>query len=136
MSILKPEYLKSKPAISKWGVVGSVAAILVFTVLEFPAPVGFETRPQVNVSPLWLILFLAILITEIAAVSLVFKYQKVGAKFAVAAGVLNITQIFADQLHLMQPEAAPLGYTILELSVGIISLVLIYFALNLGSYKR
>jgi len=68
------------------------------------------------------------LITEIAAIPLIFKRPKMGAKFAIVAGALNITQIFADQLHLMQPEVAPLGYTLLEYSDGLVSIVLIYFA--------
>lgn len=110
------------------GVLGSIIAILFLTVLEFPQPVGFETRPQDNVSMLWLVLFLIILVTEIVATFLIFKRPKLGAKIAIGAGVLNILQIAADQLHLMQLEIAPLGYTLLEYSVGLISLLLIYFA--------
>lgn len=131
MSLLQSKYLKSNPKLAKWGVIGSVVAILILTVLEFPAPIGFETRPQTNVSPLWLMLFLAILITEIITIILIFKRPKLGIKFAIIAGTLNIIQVFADQLHLMQPEVAPFGYTVLEISVGIISLFLIYLALNL-----
>jgi len=112
------------PKLAKWGVVGTVVALLVLTVLE----IGFEPRSQANVSPLWLTLFLAVLITEIAAIPLIFKRPKMGAKFAIVAGALNIIQIFADQLHLMQPEVAPLGYTLLEYSDGLVSIVLIYFA--------
>jgi hypothetical protein len=115
---------KMNPKLAKWGVVGTVVALLVLTVLE----IGFEPRSQANVSPLWLTLFLAVLITEIAAIPLIFKRPKMGAKFAIVAGALNITQIFADQLHLMQPEVAPLGYTLLEYSDGLVSIVLIYFA--------
>lgn len=113
---------------AKVGVVVSVIIILILTVLEFPAPIGFETRPQTGVSPLWLIFFLAILVSEIAAIPLTFKKPQLGAKFAICAGVLNILQIFADQLHLMQPEVAPLGYSLLEYSVGVVSLALIGFA--------
>ncbi|MDD5672553.1 MAG: hypothetical protein PHC61_00195 [Chitinivibrionales bacterium] len=113
---------------AKKGVVGSVIAILILTVLEFPPPIGFETRSQANVSIFWLIFFLAIFITEIATIPLIFKRPKLGVQFAFIAGALNIIQIFADQVHLMQPEVAPLGYTLLEISVGFISLALIYFA--------
>lgn len=113
---------------AKRGVVGSIIVILVFTILEFPPPVGFETRPQNNVSILWLILFLAILIAELAAIPLIFKRPKLGVKFAIGAGILNILQIFADQLHLMQPEIAPWGYSMLEYSAGLFSLTLICFA--------
>src|SRR5664280_534365 len=125
MSAKKP---KMNPNLAKWGVVGSVVAMLVLTVLGFPPPLGFETRSQANVSPLWLTLFLAISITEVAAIPLIFKRPKMGAKFAIVAGALNIIQIFADQLHLLQPEVAPLGYTLLEYSDGLVSIVLIYFA--------
>jgi len=116
----------------------SIIFILVLTILEFPAPIGFESRPQNNVSPAWLILFLAILISEISALLLIFKRPSLGAKFAISAGVLNILQVIADQAHLMQPEVAPLGYTLLELSVVTLSLVLIYFSWKIlkPKYKK
>lgn len=119
------------PKLAKWGAVGSVVAIIILTVLEFPPPIGFETRPQTNVSSLWLVLFLAIVISEIVAAAIIFKQPKLGARFAIVAGSLNIVQIIADQLHLMQPEVAPLGYTMLELAVGVFSLALIYLAINI-----
>jgi hypothetical protein len=114
----------------KWGAVGSIIAILIITVLEFPAPIGFETRPQTNVSPLWGLFFLIILITEIVAIPLIFRRPNLGRKFAVIAGILNILQVIADQTHLLQPEVAPIGYSALEGLVVIASLVLIYFSLK------
>lgn len=96
--------------------------------MEFPPPIGFETRPQDDVSIFWLVFFLAILVAEIAAILFIFKRPKLGAKLAVAAGVLNILQIVADQMHLMQPETATLAYTLLEYSLGLFALLLIYFA--------
>jgi hypothetical protein len=126
-SIDKPKVLV--PA--KWGAVGVVIAILVITVLEFPAPVGFETRPQTNVSPLWGLFFLMILITEIASIPLIFRRPSLGRKFGIIAGILNILQVIADQAHLLQPEVAPLGYSLLEGLVVIASFVLIYFCLKL-----
>jgi hypothetical protein len=126
---------KLNPTLAKRGVVGSVIAILILTVLEFPPPIGFETRPQGDVSILWLILFLAILVTEIATMPLIFKRPKLGAKFAIVAAVLNILQIFADQLHLMQPEVAPFAYLMLEYSVGLFALALAYFAWNVKQEK-
>jgi hypothetical protein len=120
---------------AKWGIFGSIIVILVLTVLEFPPPVGFETRPQGDVSMFWLVLFLVILLTEIATIPLIFKSLKLGAKFAFIAAFLNIIQIIADQMHLMQPEVAPLGYTLLELSVGVVSLALIYFTWNIHQVK-
>lgn len=122
-----------KITFAKRGVLGAIIAILILTALEFPPPIGFETRPQDGVSPLWLILFLSILVTEIAAIPLIFKRPRLGSKFAICAAVLNILQIFADQFHLMQPEIAPLGYSLLEYSVGIVSLALIYFARKASS---
>lgn len=136
MSIVPSNYLLKNQKAAKWGVVGSVVAILILTVLEFPPPIGFEARPQANVSPLWLVLFLAILVSEIAAASLIFKKTSLGVKFAITAGILNIVQIIADQLHLMQPDAIPTSYTLLELSVGILSLLLIYLALSLKKGEK
>jgi hypothetical protein len=114
----------------KRGIVALIAAILIITVLEFPPPIGLETRSQANVSIYWLFLFLAILISEIATIPLIFKRLELGWKLGVVAGFLNILQVIADQLHLMQPEVAPPGYTMLEYSVGIFSLVLIFLSLK------
>lgn len=116
---------------AKIGVVVSVILILILTVLEFPAPIGFETRPQNNVSLGWLFFFLTILITEIATIPLILKKPKLGSVFGIIAGSLNIMQVIADQLHLLQPEVAPLGYTILELSVAVISIGLIYLSIKI-----
>jgi len=118
------------------GVIGSISAILILTILEFPPPIGFETRPQGDVSIFWLIFFLAILVTEIVAIVFTFRRPKLSAKFAFAAGVLNILQIIADQMHLMQPETATLAYTLIEYSVGLFALSLIYFAWKVNSTFR
>lgn len=115
----------------KFGIIGCVIAIIILTILEFPAPVGFETRPQDNVSMGWLLFFLTIVVTEIATIPLVLKKPSLGIKFGIIAGVLNILQVIADQLHLLQPEVAPLGYTLLEYSVALISVMLIYLSFKL-----
>jgi hypothetical protein len=120
----------------KKGIIGAIIAILILTVLEFPAPIGFETRPQGNVSLFWLLFFLTILITEIATIPLIFKLPKLGAIFGLVAAILNILQVIADQIHLMQPEVAPLEYTLLEYSVVLFSLVLIYFSLQIYKGKE
>lgn len=113
---------------AKRGVLGSIITILILTMLEFPPPIGFETRSQANVSLFWLVFFLIILITEIATIPLILKNLKLGVKFGLIAAMLNIIQVIADQLHLMQPEVAPLGYSLLEYSVVIVSIVLAYFS--------
>ncbi|MFA6532762.1 MAG: hypothetical protein WCT22_02070 [Patescibacteria group bacterium] len=117
---------------NKLWVIGCVVVIIILTILEFPAPVGFETRPQSNVSIGWLFFFLTIVITEIATIPLILRKPSLGIKFGIIAGVLNILQVIADQLHLMQPEVAPMGYSLLEYSVAIISFMLIYFSLKVS----
>ncbi len=112
----------------KWAVVGLVIAILTLTILEFPAPIGFETRPQDNVSLVWLGLFIIILITEIASLVFIFKKPNLGGKLGIAAAFLNTLQVVADQAHLMQPETAPFGYLLLEDTVVIASVALAYFS--------
>jgi len=121
---------------AKIGVLASIIVILILTVLEFPAPVGLETRPQDNVSLFWLVFFLIILVTEISTMFLIFKNPKIGAIFGLVAGLLNILQVIADQMHLMQPEVASLGYSLLEGGVAIISLALIYFSWKVSQLKQ
>lgn len=120
---------------AKRGVFGSVVAILIITLMEFPPPIGFETRPQTGVSIYWLFFFLVILITEIVAMPLIFKHPNLGWKFGVLAGTFNILQVIADQTHLMQPEVASLGYSMLEGAVVLASMALIYFSLEVKNIK-
>ena len=122
--------IKSDGKKFKIGIIVCVVAIITLTILEFPAPIGFETRPQDNVSMGWLFFFLTIVVTEIATIPLILKRPSLGIKLGIVAGVLNILQVIADQLHLMQPEIAPLYYSLLEYSVVIFSILLIYFSLK------
>lgn len=107
------------------GVRWSIAGIVALTVLELPPPIGFETRPQDNVSPVWLLLFLAILLSELTAAVLIHRRPHPAAGLAMTAAVLNLAQVAADQLHLLQPESASPGYTALELAVASLSLCLL-----------
>jgi len=113
---------------AKRAVLGAVIVILIVTVLEFPPPIGFETRPQSNVSVFWLAFFIVILIVEIATIPVIYRRPSVGGGLGILAAILNILQVFADQAHLMQPEVAPFGYSILEGMVVIASLALTYFS--------
>ena len=108
--------------------VATIIAILILTVLEFPPPIGFETRPQTDVSSFWLIFFVIILIVEIATIPMIYKRKNIGGELGIFAAIINILQVIADQTHLMQPEIAPLGYSALEGLVVIASLALAYFA--------
>ena len=101
---------------------------LIITALEFPPPIGFETRPQDNVSLLWLAYFFIILIAEISAIPLIYKRPMLGAYLAITSAVLNILFVIADQLHLLQPEVATPLYSIIEGVGAIVSMALIYFA--------
>ncbi|MFH0890582.1 MAG: hypothetical protein V1856_00940 [Candidatus Liptonbacteria bacterium] len=116
----------SKLRVLQHCVAGAVGVILILTVLEFPAPIGFEVRPQDNVSVWWLALFLSILVSEISAIALIYKCPNLGARLGILAAILNILQIIADQMHFMQPEIAPFGYLLLEDAVGVASLFLGY----------
>lgn len=87
------------PKWPKWGVFGSIVATLILTILMFPAPIGFETRPQDNVSYFWLGLFLTILVAQIATLVLIFKRPRLGVISGLIAGVLEILQVIADQAH-------------------------------------
>jgi hypothetical protein len=113
---------------AKRAVLGAVIVILALTVLEFPPPIGFETRPQSNVSIIWLAFFIVILIVEIATIPVIYRRPSVGGGLGILAAVLNILQVLADQAHLMQPEVASFGYSILEGMVVIASVALAYFS--------
>ena len=80
-------YNALNPTTAKRGVLGALIVILIITVLEFPPPIGFETRPQSNVSVMWLIFFLVILITDISTIPLIYKCSGLGRKFAMAAAI-------------------------------------------------
>src|SRR5579875_636478 len=122
---------------AKRAVVGSVVAILILTILEFPPPIGFETRPQSNVSPFWFVFFISILIIEIATIPMIYQRPRMGARLGILAAVLNIVQVIADQAHLMQPEVIPFWYSVLEGTVVLASLALAYFSwLVLRSERR
>ena len=116
---------------SKRLVTSTIIAILLLTALEFPAPIGFETRPQSNVSPLWLMFFLVIAVSELAVVPLIYKHPKLAAKLGILVGILNILQVLADQFHLIQPELATVAYSLLEYMVTLMSFALIYFSYKL-----
>lgn len=125
---MKESAIRKSRSLGKRGVVGSIVLILILTFLELPEPMGFETRSQDNVSRGWLLLFVAILISEIWAMVAVFRRPRSGVWAAIVAAILNIFQIIADQTHMMQPEVAPFKYSLLEYAVGVVSFGLIYFA--------
>ena len=116
------------PSSAKRAVLGAVIVILILTVLEFPPPIGFETRPQSDVSAFWLAFFIVILIVEMGTIPLIYRRPSVGGGLGFIAATLNILQVLADQAHLMQPEVAPFGYSVLEGMVAIVSVALAYFS--------
>lgn len=121
---------------AKRGVIVSIFVILVLTFLEMPKPLGFETRPQDNVSKSWLILFFVILAVEILAMIRIQRHAKMSARMAIIAAVLNIFQVYADQTHMMQPQVPSHTYTLIEYAVVLVSLGLIYFSLGVLGYLR
>ena len=80
---------------AKRAVLGGVIVILILTVLEFPPPMGFETRPQSDVSAFWLAFFLVILIVEIATIPVIYGRPSVGGRLGILAAILNILQVLA-----------------------------------------
>ena len=119
-------------ATAKKAVLGAVVAILILTVLEFPPPLGIETRRQSDVSAFWLVFFLVILVVEIATVPSIYKRPGVGGLLGIIAAMLNILQVAADQAHLMQPEVAPLAYSVLEGTVVIAAVGVLLVLAGLG----
>ena len=80
----------------------------------------------------WLLFFLVIFVVEVATIPLVFMRPALGRICALAAAALNILQVVADQAHLMQPEVASIGYSVLEGAVAIVSLLWPSYTTSLG----
>lgn len=108
--------------------IAPVIVILSLTFLGFPPPVGIETRPQSHVSLNWLVYFVVVLIVEIAAIPMIYRRPSVGGVLGILAAIFNILFVLADQAHLLQPEVAPLSYSILQSMTVVASLALAYFS--------
>lgn len=121
---------------AKRGVIASIFVLLVLTFFEMPKPLGLETRSQDNVSRGWLILFFAIVISEVLALLRIRRHPKMSARLAIVAALLNIFQVFADQTHMMQPQVATRTYTLIEYADVLVCLGLIYFSLGVLGYLR
>jgi len=102
----------------------SVIVIIVLTFL-----VGIETRPQSNVSLVWLAYFFVVLISEIATIPIIYKRSNLWGVIGILAAILNILFIVADQAHLLQ-LCAPLSYSILQ-SIIVIGSILLHIFLGL-----
>ncbi len=105
-----------------------VIAILILTVLEFPPPLGFETRPQSGVSLFRLGYFLVVLVVEVATIPMIYRRPSVGVGLGILAAILNILFVLADQALVIQPQAPTFSYSVLEGVVVIASLALAYFS--------
>jgi len=116
------------PSSAKRAVLGVVIVIWIITALEFPAPIGFETRPQSDVSLFWLAYFLVILIVEVATILMIHRRPSVGGGLGILAAILNILFVIADEARLIQPEAPAFHYSVLEGTGVIASLALAYFS--------
>jgi hypothetical protein len=97
-------------------------------VFRISSPVGIETRPQSNVSLIWLAYFVVVLIVEFTAIPMIYRRPSVGGELDILAAILNILFVLADQAYLLQPEVAPLSYSVLQSMTVIASLALAYFS--------
>ena len=120
--------LRLTPSSAKRAVIAAVVVILILTFLGFPPPIGIETRPQSNVSLIWLAYFVVVLIVEIVAIPIIYRCPSVGRGLGIIAAILNILFVMADQAYLLQPEVAPLNYSVLQSMTVITSLALAYFS--------
>jgi len=116
------------PSSAKRAVLGAVIVILILTFLGFPPPIGIETRPQSNVSLIWLAYFVIVLIVEISTIPMTYRRPSVGGGLGILAAILNILFVLADQAHLLQPEVASFSYSVLHSMSVIAFLALAYFS--------
>ena len=116
------------PSSAKRAVIAAIIVILILTFLGFPPPIGIETRPQSNVSLIWLAYFIVVLIVEIVTIPIIYRRPSVGRGLGIIAAILNILFVMADQAHLLQLEVAPLSYSVLQSMTVIPSLALAYFS--------
>jgi putative exporter of polyketide antibiotics len=77
-----------------------------------PKPLGFETRSQSNVSNVWLVLFIVIVVCEVLAMIRVQRHPKMSARLASRT------------------------YTLIAYAVGLVCLGLIYFSFGVLGYLR
>jgi hypothetical protein len=95
----------------KRAVIAAIIVILIHSFLGFPPPVGIETRPQSNVSLIWLAYFVLVLIVEIAAIPMIYRRSSVGGGLGILAAIPNILFILADLMPStsnLPPEAISL----------------------------
>ena len=120
--------LRLTPSPAKRAVIAAIIVILILTFLGFPPPIGIETRPQSNVSLIWLAYFVIVLTVEIVTIPIIYRRPSVGRGLGIIAAILNILFVMADQAYLLQPEVAPLNYSVLQSMTVITSLALAYFS--------
>jgi hypothetical protein len=95
----------------------------------FPPPVGIETRPQSNVSLVWLAYFFVVLIIEITTIPSHIQRSSLGGVIGILTAILYILFVVADQARLLQPEVVtPLSYSILQSVIVIGSITFAYFS--------
>jgi hypothetical protein len=99
-------------------------------------PIGIETRPQSNVSLIWLAYFVVVLVVEIATIPLIYRRPRLAGVVGILAAILNILFVVADQVHLLQPEVAPFNYSVLQGITVITSIVLVYFSWTVSQSSR
>lgn len=70
----------------------------------FPPPVGIETRPQSNVSLVWLAYFFVVLIIEITTIPYHIQRSCLGGVIGILTAILYILFVVSDHGRLLQPE--------------------------------
>src|SRR2546425_10729546 len=89
----------------KWAFLASSILLILFGILQNPAPIGFETRPSSEVPPYFFGIFVIALILAVIAIPLGLWRMKRAVLVAAPAALFNLLPPIADQLHILHSAA-------------------------------
>jgi hypothetical protein len=108
--------------------IACAALLLLFGVLQNPAPVGFETRPSSEIPPAFFAVFALGTILAIVAIAVALWRMNKAIIVAPFAAIFNILPPLADQAGLLHKAPTPGSMIAMETLAVVDSIVLVYLA--------
>jgi hypothetical protein len=113
----------------KWAFLASAVLLILFGILQNPAPIGFESRPSSEVPSYFFGIFAIALILAVVAIPLGLWRMKRAVLVAAPAALFNLLPPIADQLHILHTAATPGAMLAVEALAVVDSLALLYLGL-------